>query len=108
MDNADSKLEACDASVCDVIWTSGGGVLIQDICWLLIMPLFQAAFEGLHKKVCNLWRSQTSDGAWVVYRPAGKAGKDTLPTTATVEINNSSAIQSINSGKNLKLKFPKE
>ena len=54
------------------------------------------------------WRSQTSDGAWVVYRPAGKAGKDTLPTTATVEINNSSAIQSINSGKNLKLKFPKE
>ena len=54
MDNADSKLEACDASVCDVIWTSGGGVLIQDICWLLIMPLFQAAFEGLHKKVCNL------------------------------------------------------
>ena len=50
----------------------------------------------------------TNTGAWVVYRPAGKAGKDTLPTTATVEINNSSAIQSINSGKNLKLKFPKE
>ena len=28
MDDADSKLETCDASVCDVIRPSGGGLLI--------------------------------------------------------------------------------
>ena len=28
MDDADSKLETCNETVCDVIWTSGGGVLI--------------------------------------------------------------------------------
>ena len=54
MDNAHSKLEACDATIRDAIWTSGGGVLIEDICWLFSTLLFQAAFEGLHKKVCNL------------------------------------------------------
>ena len=55
MDDAGPKLEACDASVCDVIWASSGGLLIQDICWLFSTLLFQAAFEGLHKKVCNLF-----------------------------------------------------
>jgi len=40
MDDADSKLEACDASVCDIIWASSGGLLIQDICWLFSTLLF--------------------------------------------------------------------
>lgn len=50
------------------------------------------------------------DGTWVVYRPAGKAGKDTLPTTATVELSSSRIIKSIRNDKKgkLKLKFPKE
>mgnify|MGYP006916069635 CR=1 FL=1 len=52
------------------------------------------------------WRAQTKDGSWVIYRPAGKAGKDTLPTTATVEIKNQT-ISQFNAGtKQLKLKFP--
>lgn len=48
---------------------------------------------------------QAPDGTWVVYRPAGKAGKDTLPTTATVELN-STPIKRINNDEHLKLKFP--
>ncbi|MPW76486.1 hemolysin, partial [Moraxella catarrhalis] len=44
---------------------------------------------------------------WVIYRPAGKAGKDTLPTTATVEVN-SKNIKGANKNAQLKLKFPKE
>ena len=53
------------------------------------------------------WRAQTPDGTWVIYRPAGKAGKDTLPTTATVEVN-SKNIKGANKNAQLKLKFPKE
>lgn len=53
------------------------------------------------------WRAQTADGTWVMYRPAGKAGRDTLPTTATVEIN-SKNIRTANNKAQLKLKFPKE
>ena len=55
MDNAHSKLETCDATISDAIWTSSGRLLIIDICWLLIILIFQAEFEGLHKKVCNLF-----------------------------------------------------
>lgn len=51
------------------------------------------------------WAAKTPEGN-IVYRPAGYAGKDTLPTTATVEIHNNQAIRSLNNNKNLKLKFP--
>ena len=51
------------------------------------------------------WAAKTPEGN-IVYRPAGYAGKDTLPTTATVEIHNNSAIRSLNNNENLKLKFP--
>ena len=50
---------------------------------------------------------QRPDGAFIAYRPAGLASKDTLPTTATVEINDP-IINRLNSGKVLKLKFPKK
>ncbi|HFC8539865.1 TPA: adhesin, partial [Neisseria lactamica] len=51
------------------------------------------------------WRATTPNGT-IVYRPAGYAGKDTLPTTATVEIHKNPAIRSLNNNENLKLKFP--
>jgi filamentous hemagglutinin len=56
------------------------------------------------------WRAQTSDGTWVTYRPAGQASADTLPTTATVEVNGA-AINGLNASSKgkatiLKLKFP--
>lgn len=56
------------------------------------------------------WRGVAADGTVVIYRPAGVASKDTLPTTATVELN-SPAIGNLNVGANgkpgqLKLKFP--
>lgn len=58
------------------------------------------------------WRAQTSDKAWVTYRPAGQASSATSPTTATVEIN-SPAIKELNAnakgiGQQLKLKFPEK
>jgi filamentous hemagglutinin len=42
------------------------------------------------------------DGAYITYRPAGLGGKATLPTTATLDIND------LNGGWPLKLKFPKK
>ena len=51
------------------------------------------------------WAAKTPEGN-IVYRPAGYAGKDTLPTTATVEIHKNPAIRSLNNNENLKLKFP--
>ncbi|WP_258042029.1 hemagglutinin repeat-containing protein [Pseudomonas syringae] len=56
------------------------------------------------------WRAQTSDGAWVTYRPAGQASGATSSTTATVEIN-STTINNLNANGSgraqiLKLKFP--
>ena len=48
-----------------------------------------------------------SDGTYISYRPPGVSGSDTLPTTASIEIN-SPQIQSINNGKILELKFPKK
>jgi len=46
------------------------------------------------------------DGTYITYRPAGQAGEKTPPKTATVEVNNA-AINLLNGGKALKLKFPK-
>ena len=48
------------------------------------------------------------DGAYITYRPAGLAGKATLPTTTTVEINDPGGVNAVNGGKPLKLKFPKK
>ena len=50
--------------------------------------------------------AEMPDGTFITYRPAGQSGYRTQPTTATVEIN-SDAINSINGGEPLKLKFPK-
>ncbi|MDO4907528.1 hypothetical protein [Neisseria sp.] len=52
------------------------------------------------------WRAQAADGTMVVYRPAGYAGKGTLPTTATAEIHHSETLKNLNNGRDLKLKFP--
>lgn len=56
------------------------------------------------------WRAKDTDGAWVTYRPAGRASSSTTATTATVEIN-SEAIKRMNANSAgvdqvLKLKFP--
>jgi len=56
------------------------------------------------------WVAKTPDGTSVTFRPAGAASDKTLPTTASVDINNS-AIRSNNVKSNgkeehLKLKFP--
>ena len=48
-----------------------------------------------------------ADGTYITYRPPGVSGSDTLPTTATVDINNPQ-INSMNNGKTLKLKFLKK
>jgi hypothetical protein len=48
-----------------------------------------------------------SDGTYITYRPPGVSGRDTLPTTASVDIN-SPDIRSRNDGEVLKLKFPKK
>jgi hypothetical protein len=48
-----------------------------------------------------------SDGTYIAYRPPGVGGRDTLPTTASVDIN-SQEIRSLNDGEVLKLKFPKK
>ena len=48
-----------------------------------------------------------SDGTFITYRPPGASSEDTLPTTATVEINNP-VINRLNSGRRVKLKFPKK
>jgi filamentous hemagglutinin len=45
------------------------------------------------------------DGTYRTYRPAGQAAEKTPSTTATVEVNND-AINLLNAGKALKLKFP--
>ncbi|RPD83194.1 hypothetical protein EGK75_13330 [Neisseria weixii] len=52
------------------------------------------------------WRARALDGSMVIYRPAGYAGKDTLPTTATTEIHHSATLKNLNNGRDLKLKFP--
>jgi hypothetical protein len=48
-----------------------------------------------------------ADGTYTTYRPPGVSGSDTLPTTASVDINNPQ-INSLNNGNTLKLKFPKK
>ncbi|MCA3182177.1 MULTISPECIES: hemagglutinin repeat-containing protein [unclassified Cupriavidus] len=57
---------------------------------------------------CNGCWSVTPDGGktFISYRPAGKASEETLSTTATVEINSKGTRNSLNFGKELKLKFP--
>jgi len=68
--------------------------------------------KSLPIEKCNgCWRAQTPEGSWVTFRPAGQASADTLPTTATVEINDRS-INTLNSSPKgkpniLKLKFPR-
>lgn len=57
------------------------------------------------------WHAENVDGITVTYRPAGKASKDTLPSTATVELNGPDTINKLNLDKNgeaseIKLKFP--
>jgi filamentous hemagglutinin len=56
------------------------------------------------------WRAQTSDGAWVTYRPAGQASGATVSTKAIVEINstmiNNSNANGFGRAQVLKLKFP--
>jgi filamentous hemagglutinin len=47
------------------------------------------------------------DGTNITFRPAGQAGDKTALTTATVEVN-SDALNSMNSGSPLELKFPKK
>jgi len=47
------------------------------------------------------------DGAFVTFRPAGQAGPKTLDTTASVDINDP-AINRLNGGQPLKLKFPRK
>ncbi|APH55058.1 Hemolysin [Granulibacter bethesdensis] len=53
------------------------------------------------------WIAEFSDGSWITFRPAGQAGRETLPTTATVEINDP-IVKKINRNNILKLKFPRE
>ena len=54
--------------------------------------------------------SQTPDGSWVTYRPAGQASGLTSPPTATVEVNSPGIrilnVNSAGSAKPLKLKSP--
>jgi hypothetical protein len=50
---------------------------------------------------------EVPSGAHITYRPAGLGGRATLPTTATVEINDA-RVNELNSGEPLKLKFPKK
>jgi hypothetical protein len=47
------------------------------------------------------------NGAYITYRPAGLGGRATLPTTATVEVNDPK-VNELNGGQHLKLKFPKK
>ena len=66
-----------------------------------------AAGAKMNRNNCTgCWRATLPDGSTVVYRPAGKASTATNPTTATVEIHNSSRFKSINNGNDLKFKFP--
>lgn len=64
----------------------------------------------LGPKCIGCWRAQTSDGAWVTYRPAGQASSHTSPTTATVEVNgpriNAINVKTTGEAEILKLKFP--
>ncbi len=50
---------------------------------------------------------RTLAGAYITYRPAGLGGRATLPTTATVEVNDPD-VNELNGGQPLKLKFPKK
>lgn len=65
---------------------------------------------SLGPKCIGCWRAQTSDGAWVTYRPAGQASSHTSPTTATVEVNgpriNAINVKTTGEAEILKLKFP--
>ena len=64
-------------------------------------PTAKEFAEGarMNKGNCpGCWIAQASDKTWVVYRPAGSASSATLPTTATVELNNRTL--------KIKLKFP--
>ena len=66
-----------------------------------------AAGAKMNRNNCTgCWRATLPDGSTVVYRPAGKASTATNPTTATVEIHNSSRFKAINNGNDLKFKFP--
>jgi filamentous hemagglutinin len=73
--------------------------------------LTQAEFEkgaSMNRGDCEgCWIASSDNGkTFIVYRPAGKASPDTLPTTSTAEINNEASTNSINNGNVLKLKFP--
>jgi Phage portal protein len=46
------------------------------------------------------------DGAYIIFRPAGQASWRTLPSTASVDINDA-VVNTLNGGTPLKLKFPK-
>lgn len=60
-----------------------------------------------HGNCLGCWRASPDGGnTFIVYRSAGGAGADTLRTTSTVEINYRSAMNPLNAGKPLKLKFP--
>ena len=50
---------------------------------------------------------EVPSGAHITCRPAGLGGRATLPTTATVEINDA-RVNELNGGEPLKLKFPKK
>ncbi|WP_343651039.1 hypothetical protein [Herbaspirillum sp.] len=59
------------------------------------------------------WHAENVDGITVTYRPAGKASKDTLLSTATVELNGPKTINKLNldergKPKEIKLKFPQK
>jgi hypothetical protein len=53
------------------------------------------------------WKAQTTDGTFVIYRPASTASGKTSQTTASVDINIGSGGNALNNGSVLKLKFPK-
>jgi hypothetical protein len=68
----------------------------------LTYALIPSKLDALGARVIRL-----SDGTFITYRPPGVSSKDTLPTTATVEINNP-VLNRLNGGRRLKLKFPKK
>lgn len=68
--------------------------------------------SAMNKGNCQgCWYAKNADDIIVTYRPAGYASKDTLPSTATVELNGANTINKLNVDDNgratiIKLKFP--